>query len=74
MRIGYSWPAGNGRRMWVSMPFWAWVLAWLIAIPFIIAWCAVKVLIWLIQAGARATARAHDAPAVPGRLRQPPRR
>jgi hypothetical protein len=44
VRFGWSWPTGRGRRMWVSMPWWA-LLAWL---PFWLAGMAVVLCLWLL--------------------------
>lgn len=69
-----SWPAGHGRRTWVSMSLTGWLLAWLILAPVVAAWLVLKAamaLAWLIAWLIR---RAHDAPAVPGPLRTPPPR
>lgn len=74
MRIGYSWPTGSGRRMWVSLPFWAWLLVWLLALGPLLVWWTVKALIWVTVAIAGAVRAAHSAPAVPSRLRSPPSR
>jgi hypothetical protein len=70
MRIGVS-SRGN---MWVSMGCLGWAVAWVVLLPVIAAWLAIKVLIllgkaiiWLIQ-------QADSAPSIPPKLRTPPRR
>jgi hypothetical protein len=85
IRYGQSWRTGPGRRAWVSAPLWLWLLAWLVILPFLIAWLAVKLtvaavlgVVWLLIAAARGVvwlaARIHEAPAVPPRLKTPPGR
>lgn len=78
MRIGHSWPSGRGTRTWISMPFWGWVLAWLLASPFVAAWIVLWLAVRLIVAAVRGVIwlvrRVHDAPAVPRPLRTPPKR
>jgi len=56
MRLGMSWPAGHGRREWISMG----PLGWLLLGPFIFAvWAALVIVVlavWLVIAGARGAA------------------
>jgi len=46
MRIGFSWPLGRGRRMWIS----GGPLAWLFGIYFLIAAYIVAGVLWVIVA------------------------
>jgi hypothetical protein len=78
MRVGYSWPSGHGTRTWVSMGFWGWLAAWLVLVPLVAVWITVWLVVQLLVAAVKGVAwvidRVHQAPAVPGPLRTPPRR
>jgi hypothetical protein len=60
--------------MWLSAPLWAWLLAWLLLAPFLALWLLLKLLVAAIKGIAWLAGRIHDAPAVPPRMKTPPRR
>jgi hypothetical protein len=74
VRLGVSWPLSGGRRAWLSAPLWAWLAGWLLLLPFIAAWLALKLLVAAARGIVWLATRVHEAPAVPPRLKTPPRR
>jgi hypothetical protein len=60
VRFGWSWPAGHGRRMWISGPWWVlgiWFWVWLAVVAVIVAiWVLLMLaegIVWLLRTLAR---------------------
>lgn len=49
MRIGISWPLGNGVRMWMSGGPLAWLIGYLIFCAFGIVWLVAWLLVAIVQ-------------------------
>jgi hypothetical protein len=48
MRFGMSWPAGHGRREWISMGPLGWLaFGWIILLG-VVLWVLLQAVLWLI--------------------------
>jgi hypothetical protein len=61
-------------REWVSMSLTGWLVVWFFALPFVLAWLAVKLLVVIVRAVVVLVQAIDDRPAIPPPLRRPPPR
>jgi hypothetical protein len=61
-------------REWVSMSLTGWVITWIVLLPFILAWLAVKLLVVIVKCIVALVRAIDDRPAIPPPLRRPPPR
>jgi hypothetical protein len=61
-------------REWVSMSLTGWLVVWFFALPFVLAWCLLKLAVILVKVIVALVQAIDDRPAIPPPLRRPPPR